>query len=171
MGVSMPTDNKEFSAIQNILDTLSEFDDDAQKRILNFVLSKLRITSFSGLSELQISDAKKIHPPQSLKSFLKDKKGQNDVRFATAVAYYYKLVAPEDHVKTEITSSDVDAGCDAVGRSHPKDSGHTLRDAKRESYLKGGPKRGTFMIDLAGEEMINELFAKKTMPSPENGAT
>lgn len=170
----MATLDKDLIAIQSILDTLSAFEEDDQKRIISFVCLKLKInTDYEGGSFAApgMTGIRRTYSPQSLKLFLKDKKKLSDVRFAVAVAYYYKYVAPDEQKKDEIVFTDVELGSDSVSRARPEGGGHALRDAKAASFLKIGSKRGSYMLDLAGEELIQDIIAKSSESNLANTST
>lgn len=158
----MTTPDNDLLAVQAVVEILSPFGEDDRKRIVRWVCEKLNITSLENAIALDLRIAgqpPKRHATQSPKSFLRDKKKLSDARFATAVAYYFHYVAPVDQRKEEIDAKDLDWASDKAGRDRLNDSGHTLRDAKRETYLKSGSRRGTYVIDTAGEEFMTEILA------------
>jgi hypothetical protein len=91
--------------------------------------------------------------PVDIKTFVDAKNPKNDVQFATAVAYYYRFEAPEDHRKDSIVSEDLQNATRLTGRDRFKTPLLTLNNAKNSGYLDSAG-RGAFKINTVGENLV-----------------
>jgi hypothetical protein len=149
----------DLAAVRTIAEALSGFDGNEQERILRWVREKVGLTvvpdtSLPTGSPVVVSLGTQT-PTTDLKSFVSDKKPRNDVQFAATVAYYYRFVAPSEHRKEGITSSDLQEACRLVGRERFSVPGQTLRNAHNLGLLNKGSETGTYAINSVGENLVD----------------
>jgi hypothetical protein len=159
----MPEPKDDFAAVRSITETLIGFDPKDQERIIRWAREKLGLavapdtTSivWAAGSPAGSSPSVATTSEKDLKTFVGEKKPKNDVQFAATVAYYYRLVAPPDQRKNEITSTDLQEGCRLVGRARFTVPGQTLRNAHTLGLLNRGSESGSYSINSVGENLVD----------------
>jgi hypothetical protein len=170
----MPDPKDDLAAVRTIAEALTGFDPKEQERILRWVREKVGLSVSPVPTELSrlptgsviVSGSvdTKVSPVTDLKSFVSEKNPKNDVQFAATVAYYYRFVAPNEHRKGEITSTDLQEACRLVGRERFSVPGQTLRNAHNLGLLNKGNESGSFAINSVGENLVDV-----TLPSDNTG--
>jgi hypothetical protein len=90
---------------------------------------------------------------QDIKSFVTEKKPRSDQQFATAVAYYYRFVAPQGERRDTINTSTLQEATRLVGRTRLANPKNTLNNSKNQGYLNNAA-RGEYSINTVGENLV-----------------
>lgn len=161
----MATPPNEFDAAKNIVDQLSAFDKEQQRRILRWVSESLALDT--GLPALpsqravppalsDVSTAAEtadLRRPIDLKTFVERKSPKSDVQFAAVVAYYYQFEAPGGARQEAIDASILKEAARLAGRRRPPSAINTLHNAKQLGYLDSSD-RGRFRLNSIGENLV-----------------
>jgi len=167
----MATKHDDLDAIRIVLDTLSPFDPQDQKRIIRWACEKLGLSlegitarTMSGMvpSTMQPTDNAPLVQPSTtlrssqvdIKSFLKAKNPTSDMHFAATVAYFYAFEAPEAERKEAISSDELQDACRLLGRERLHNPGQTLRNAVYNGLLDKSGEKGQFKINTVGENLV-----------------
>jgi len=167
----MATKHDDLDAIRVIIDTVSPFDPQDQKRIIRWVCEKLGITLEGGTlttmrpiatSTVQPTDTPILAQPSitptgpqvDIKSFLKAKNPTSDMQFAATVAYFYAFEALEAERKEAISSDELQEACRLLGRERLHNPGQTLRNAVYNGLLDKAGEKGHFKINTVGENLV-----------------
>lgn len=166
----MPENTNDFDVAKAIFEQLHNLEADRRQRILRWVSESLGVTLPVKNSEAAMVPAEGLvphdagpAPPKApstgkagaidIKTFVDSKKPNNDVKFATVVAHYYRFEAPEDQRKERITQEILQEGARQAGRKRFKNPLGTLNNAKRLGYLDSAG-RGAFKINTVGENLV-----------------
>ena len=181
----MPESYDDLDAVRKIVDTLSPFEAEDQKRITRWAYEKLGlefeitapqhpVTSQAiPVSEIPAASAAPSPTPTTptpnssitnIKSFVEEKSPNNDMQFATTVAYFYAFEAPEQQTKEEIGYQDLQESCRLTGKERLAQPGQTLRNAAHNGLLDKGSAKGTYKINTVGENLV-----ALTLPSTDGG--
>ncbi len=167
----MATKHDDLDAIRLVLDTLSPFDPQDQKRIIRWACEKLGITlegstpttmSTMVPSTVQPTNTAPLVQPSitptgsqvDIKSFLRAKNPTSDMQFAAAVAYFYAFEAPESERKESISSDELQDACRLLGRERLHNPGQTLRNTVYNGLLDKSGEKGQFKINTVGENLV-----------------
>ena len=86
-----------------------------------------------------------------------------DIEFALYAAYYFTMLAHDDHKVSAITQDDLKKAVSIAGRKPPKNSGYssTLSNARRKGYLENPKgKKGTYQVTDVGEYYVKNTLLK-----------
>lgn len=169
----MPDTHDDLDAIRTIVDALTPFDTEEQKRIARWAFEKLGLTLGPAAHQAPaapvapVAPAAAPHPvvvaaatpvapssSQDIKSFVGSKSPANDMQFAATIAYFYAFEALEEHKKSEIGSEDLLEACRLTGRERLSNPGQTLRNAAYNGLLDKGADKGTYKINTVGENLV-----------------
>lgn len=158
--------DKELSAIQNIIEALSPLDADARDRVVNYVFQRLNVTlpSFGVGSSMPASAVDPHHqkfsespaPPKivDIRSFKELKKPGSANEMVAVVAYYLAELAPIEEGKSEITTVEIEKHFKQANFPLPTAIGMTLTNAKNAGYLDPGTERGTYKLNPVGHNLV-----------------
>lgn len=161
----MQNAHDDLDAIRTIIDTLTPFEPDEQKRIVRWAFEKLGL-SFGSVAPLPPPSSTQTAVPQltppstpapsnrNIKSFIDAKNPANDMQFAAAVAYFYAFEALEEHKKAEVGTEDLQEACRLTGRQRLTNPGQTLRNAAYNGLLDKGSEKGSYKINTVGENLV-----------------
>jgi hypothetical protein len=169
VGAIMDDKINDFDVAKALFDQLKGLDKGRQTRIVRWVAEALNLSpEVSGPSapaaaplapvpsedrRQQVGAATGATRSVDIKTFIDAKNPKNDVQFATAVAYYYRFEAPEEHRKDSIVSEDLQNATRLAGRDRFKRPHLTLNNAKNSGYLDNAG-RGAFKINTVGENLV-----------------
>lgn len=150
---------REMQAIQSIVSILTEFDENAQRRVLNYVLeaTDLHAVARGGPGD-QEAVASEVDQHDSNLSDLTDiralreaKKPRTAPEMAALVAYYLAEMAPPGDRKSTITSADIE--------KYFKQAGHPLPSRSRDAFKTSGgflekTASGEYRLTLVGHNLI-----------------
>lgn len=166
----------DLEAVRTITKTLEPFDNEVRERIIRWVIEKLGLPFASKTSPTSPSpqpqfspvgtgdQTRPASPPRDLKTFIAEKKPNNDVQFAASIAYYYRFEAPQSERREEIDGAILLNGCRLAGRKRLKRPRTTLNNAKNLGYLDAGSEPGKFVLNTVGENLI-----AMTLPNQPDG--
>ena len=86
-----------------------------------------------------------------------------DIEFALYAAYYFTLLAPDDHKVSAITKDHLKKAVSIADRKPPKNSSYssTLSNAMRKGYLENPKsKKGTYKVTDEGEYYVKNTLLK-----------
>ncbi len=176
----MEKDDIEFKAMQEILASLQNLDDEGRDRVLTYVYSRLGITfnrvdtdisfqpqisdKFQSPNTTAYSDTRSLQDIRSLKEL---KKPSTSVEMAVLVAYYLEELAPDSEKKKEIGTSDITTYFKQAGYALPKIPSMTLVHAKNAGYFES-VDRGLFKLNPVGYNLAAYTMGKegRVAPSP-----
>ncbi len=160
-------EDRELNALQTALNALKPLDAEDQQRALNWLASKLGLTtptsgdqgagSWAG-QEVSTDGGTGPGKLGTIKQFLKDKSPDNDVGRTTALAYYLTHAGGKDTV----TAADLSkARTDAALPSFNVSRG--AGNARSAGYLTTTGKRGNLKITSIGESLVDAMPDKEAM--------
>jgi hypothetical protein len=164
--LSTQTKIDDLDAVRIVVDTLKQFQNDEQVRIIKWAAEKLNITisnNFNSSSQKFESETKANQNNESapnangskiqdIRTFIAEKKPQSDIQFAAAVAYYYQFVAPPDKHKGAIGKEDLLTACREANYRRV-DTKNTFNNAHNAGLLDR-VDRGMFSINNVGENLV-----------------
>jgi len=163
----MSAQNDDLEAVRVIADALKGFEKHDQERIIRWARERVGLEQTSNVAQTPPSSVDKgAHPAftgdssavPDIRTFINEKSPGSDVHFATAVAYYYRFVAPESQRKNEIDSVTLQDACRTAQRSRLKKASKTLSNAQIYGYLDSGTQRGMYTINSVGENLVAMTF-------------
>ena len=173
------TKSDDLAAVRTIVDTLNDFSQDEQQRILRWTIEKLGLTiaapatysaAGTGFAAPLAATTPTAAAPSAvggtmdIKRFIEVKKPRNDVQYAAAVAYYYRFEAPPAEKKDAITGEDLQTSTRLSGRDRFTYPIQTLNNAHKLGLLDRGQERGTFVINTVGENLVAMTLPDGTPP-------
>lgn len=179
----MPDPHDDLDAIRTIVDALTPFDAEEQKRIVRWAFEKLGLTVAPATPPAPATPIAQVPPAavvppvvaaaplvtpsanQDIKSFVGSKSPANDMQFAATVAYFYAFEALEEHKKSEIGSEDLQEACRLTGRERLSNPGQTLRNAAYNGLLDKGSEKGAYKINTVGENLVALTLPAGTAPT------
>jgi hypothetical protein len=90
-------------------------------------------------------------------TFIQTKDPQSDVQFVTAVAFYYRFVAPEAERRDSVNAEFVQNATRTGRWDRLKNPLTTLNNAKAKGYLDSAA-RGEFKINTVGENLVDRTL-------------
>ncbi len=78
--------------------------------------------------------------------------------FATVIAFYYQMLAPESEHLTEIGSKLLSESFLKAGKRPPAEPSNILNAARKKKWLDTGGKRGVFKITDLGAHIANQIL-------------
>ncbi len=174
-----PSINKELDAIRTIADALSQLEQDAQQRVLEYAIQHLGIkvnapslesvahgtdseTSADASSQVVPQLPARSSKPQiaDIRSLKEQKQPQSDVQMAVVVAYYLSELAPVDQRKVEISTSDLSERFKQANYPLPKRPEFTLPNAKQAGYLDS-VGHGKYKLNPVGHNLVAHNLPKQ----------
>lgn len=98
--------------------------------------------------------------PMPLKTFLEQKKPDEDSKRYLVIAYWFK----EYRKITEITMDHAHTAYRSMGWNTPKDASGPLRGMKKQGWMKRGSGKGAYAINHIGEGVVNDMGAVESAP-------
>ena len=161
----------DFLAAKGVFDSLKDLPKPTQERVIRWVTERLGIA----LTAAETPTPPPPPPPPSatpppahriphadigtvdIATFIKEKKPQSDIQFVTAVAFYYRFVAPEADRRATIDALFAQNATRTGGWDRLKKPLQTLNNAKGKGYLDSA-SRGEFKINTVGENLIDRTL-------------
>jgi hypothetical protein len=152
----------ELQAIQSILAAFANLDPEASKRVIGYVLERLKVST-------QLLDQQTTTPPlpplvnprqseapsvTDIRALKEQKNPRSAIEMTALVAYYLARLAPAGERKEEITSKDVNKYFNQAVYPLPGRPRKTLFDTKNAGYLDAGPSRGSYKLNPVGHNLV-----------------
>lgn len=84
-----------------------------------------------------------------------------DIEFALYAAYYFTVLAPNNHKVSAVTKDDLKKAVSIADRKPPKNYSSTLSNARRKGYLENPQgKKGTYQVTDVGEYYVKNTLLK-----------
>lgn len=170
---AVPT-KSDFLAAEEIRGVLVGRDKVEQEKILRWVCESLDLSIGARPKHEQSNAAPPSHPPvethvaerpRDIRTFMQEKTPKSAPQFATAVAYYYRFVAPSSERKEAIKAEDLQHAARLAQRPVLKTPSDALKVAARSGFLDRAAV-GEYRINTVGENLV-----VMTMPGGENEKT
>lgn len=156
----------EFEAAKAVTEALEGLDKAQQERAIRWASETLGLHAASSRAATSgptavTTVAENVGYPQSeqnsqtdIRTFVRSKSPKSDMQLATAVAYFYKFLAPQEERKESIAGSDLSEAIRQIGNwTQPKRPDVTLQNAKKQGYLDSAA-RGRFRLNSVGENLV-----------------
>ncbi len=105
-----------------------------------------------------------------IRTFMRSKQPNSDVQFATATAYYYRLVAPAAARKESITTEDLQSAARLSQRAVFKSPSVTLGNAVKQGYMDRGGG-GAYKLNTVGENLVSMTLPSTSEGTPKSSST
>ncbi|HRY36884.1 MAG TPA: hypothetical protein P5230_03350 [Candidatus Magasanikbacteria bacterium] len=160
--------DKEISAMNEIIASLNNLDDGQRQRVMKYVLERFGATTnsltnpstFSPVSqpapqfdELGSSQATRVI---DIRAFKEEKSPRSAIQMAVLVAFYLQELAPSDERKATVDSGDIEKYFKQASYKLPSGkngAADTLTNAKKAGYLEIAD-RGTYKLNPVGYNLI-----------------
>ena len=173
----------DFEIAKAVSDLLAGKDKERQHRVLRWVAESLDIALNSNAtalveSPLQPSESRSQGDfsmlPKSatdIKTFMDTKQPRNDIQFATATAYYYRVEASAEQRRESITAEVLQDAARLVKRPRFARPVMTLTNAKNQGYLDPSG-RGAYRVNSVGENLVAMTLpnTNESLQSPKRSA-
>lgn len=149
--------DRELKAMEAILAALQALDPEEQQRVFDWLAAKLGLEVAAPAGGVDgegegTQAAGGIGNLGTIKQFLKQKRPNDDVARATALAYFLTHGKSQTPYKTaDLTKARVDAALAKFNASR------AVRNAVRAGYLTGAGRRGTYQITSTGESLVEAM--------------
>ncbi|MEJ1967797.1 MAG: hypothetical protein WDN03_04040 [Rhizomicrobium sp.] len=162
----MDNDDKELAAINVIVGALTDLDDEAKSRVIDYAIKRFRIATAQ--SEMVAPPASPLSDAETpvqgetrrgapsiqtdIKALKEAKQPSTGVQMAVVVAYYLKEIAPATERKDAIAATDITTYFNQArfplptGKNGPAD---TLNNARAAGYFESAG-RGLFKLNSVG---------------------
>jgi hypothetical protein len=171
----------EFDAAKSIAETLKGMDKAQQERAIRWAMETLGLAASpqahpavvppvqptGGGAALEAPAGSSAPAAPDIRSFVRSRNPKSDMQTATAVAYYYRFIAPAKERKETINGDDLADAIRKIGREQPKHPKQTLHNAKAHGYLDAAGD-GQFRINSVGENLVTMTLGQNG--PPEDGA-
>lgn len=176
----------DLGAVRILVETLTNFDEAEQSRVIRWACEKLGNKSYTNASQkvslqtevFSTQEAQSFDGPQTviapqqtvkdIKTFIDEKDPQNDKQLAAVVAYYHAFEAPLNSRKTSINSDDIVEACRLAQRQRPTRAIQTLVNAAHTGFLDKAEESGAYKLNAVGENLVAMTLPgtlqKKTAP-------
>lgn len=153
---------KELEAIKSITELLTNLNEGARQRTLNYVLEHLGMKPSKGkelplqkehgseLPVVKIEEQQKINDIRSLRDA---KKPNSDVEMAALVAYYLSEIAPSGIRKDGISAEDISTYFKQANHPLPSQPRFTLTNARNAGYFES-VGQGLYRLNPVGHNLV-----------------
>lgn len=182
--------DKELVAINQIIKALQDLDPAARKRVLDYTLERLGVSSRVLTENLEVRSIKEPRPSadsesspratlgkeiSDIRALRAEKNPKSAIQMAVVVAYYLQELAPEKEKKDFVTAADISKYFKQANFPLPggKSGGtFTLSNAKNSGYLDPGSETGTYKLNPVGFNLVahNLPLQKSTQKSKKRNA-
>ncbi|MBU6431187.1 MAG: hypothetical protein KGJ58_04320 [Patescibacteria group bacterium] len=159
--------DKEISAMNEIIASLNNLDDGQRQRVMKYVLERFGVPVTEQINAPIMSPVQK--PAQSvgyentlntkivdIRTFKEEKSPRSAIQMAVLVAFYLQEIAPSDERKVAIDSTDIEKYFKQANYKLPSGkngAADTLVNAKRAGYFEIAD-RGTYKLNPVGYNLI-----------------
>lgn len=160
--------DKEISAINEIIASLNNLDDGQRQRVIKYVLERFG-TPINSSTTLSPSTTRPQPAPQfaefkngqtikmiDVRTFKEEKSPRSAIQMAVLVAFYLQELAPSDERRTTVDSGDIEKYFKQANYKLPSGkngAADTLTNAKKAGYLEVAD-RGTYKLNPVGYNLI-----------------
>lgn len=177
------SEDKELSAIKQIIDALDSLEIDEKKRVLDYVFNRLGLRGIKDEQNLNKpsgtpSTAMRIQPDnvdsnapspvfKDIRSLKEEKQPQTAIQMAALVAYYLSEIAPMEERRPTINAEDITKYFKQAGFALPKGEPiYTLRNARNAGYFDPTSESGVYKLNPVGYNLIaHNLPGKNNFPT------
>lgn len=160
--------DKEISAMNEIIASLNNLDDGQRQRVMKYVLERFGVPINSSTPFSTFTPASQPAPQfdgfgnsQTMKvvdirTFKEDKSPRSAIQMAVLVAFYLQELVPSDERKTTVDSGDIEKYFKQANYKLPSGkngAADTLTNAKKAGYLEV-VDRGTYKLNPVGYNLI-----------------
>jgi hypothetical protein len=136
--------------MSTLLQTLQPLDDEARRRVLDWLASRLGLSPST--SSIEVGTIASLPERGTIKEFLKHKSPDDDVSRATALAFYLAHHEGKTTFKTaDLTTARIDAGLASFNISR------AVSHSQRAGYLTSAGGRGVYHITSTGEALVDAM--------------
>lgn len=162
----------ELGAMQSIIGALDSLDDDAKKRVLAYVLTRLGIETADlqrgrrAGSRLTVTgkepseDTVDDKPIVDIRSFKESKSPESAIEMAILVAYYLSELAPIEERKRTVSTKDLEKYFKQAKYRLPSSISDVLPNAKKSGYLIS-VSRGQYKLNSVGYNLAAHVLPRK----------
>jgi hypothetical protein len=152
----------EITAINTLMDVLSELTSDAKSRVLSYIFGRLGVTQ-EGLAPNEIRPMKSpgvSAPVTDIRSFANEKKPLTAIDRTAVVAFYLSEVAPEQESRRSIGQEEVVRYFKQAGFPLPGSPSMALVHAKNAGFFElEGP--GQYRLNAVGYNLVAHRMPKE----------
>lgn len=160
--------DKEISAMNEIIASLNNLDDGQRQRVMKYVLERFGVPIVNQSNPPVVSQT--LQPAQSIagiennsiskvidiRTFKEDKSPRSAIQMAVLVAFYLQEIASSEEKKTTIDTGDIEKYFKQANYKLPSGkngAADTLTNAKKAGYLEVAD-RGTYKLNPVGYNLI-----------------
>lgn len=159
--------DKEISAMNEIIASLSKLDDGQRQRVIKYVLERFGSPSFEQTGFPAVSPAPQLNQftgiennPSTrvvdIRTFKEEKSPRSAIQMVVLVAFYLQEIAPSNERKMTVDSGDIEKYFKQASYKLPSGKNgavDTLTNAKKAGYLEIAD-RGTYKLNPVGYNLI-----------------
>lgn len=160
--------DKEISAMNEIIASLNNLDDEQRQRVMKYVLERFGVPATEQLNHSVTSSTSQpaqtiigtennpISKVIDIRTFKEEKSPRSAIQMAVLVAFYLQEMASSEERKTAIDTGDIEKYFKQANYKLPSGkngAADTLTNAKRAGYLEVAD-RGTYKLNPVGYNLI-----------------